>query len=270
MQPITPPNPLTNKLVRLIPKHAIYAEVFGGEGSLLLAKKPSTVEVFNDIDETLVDFFRVLRDKDDFHEFVNLIKNEKHTGVPPPQVIKVFEWFRSACQSFVYKKSWGYTAGEHLSKIDESLALITKRLRLVSIDSVAWEDAIKRYDSESTLLYLNPPPQHGSASKHEMTKRDHKRLINTLLLDVQGKVMISGYNNEVYEPLEDAQWFTDQVEVDSKTIRIWMNYPPVGRKHTRETKLKISRKLTGRTLSKAHRLNISKSRRKTVAQKGKA
>jgi len=37
--------------------------------NLLLAKEPSAVEVYNDIDSGLVNFFRVIRDKDKFKRF---------------------------------------------------------------------------------------------------------------------------------------------------------------------------------------------------------
>jgi len=60
---------MVKKLLPLIPKHHTYVEVFGGAANLLLAKDPSPVEVYNDIDSGLVNFFRVLRDKNKFQKF---------------------------------------------------------------------------------------------------------------------------------------------------------------------------------------------------------
>jgi len=48
------------KLLKYIPPHYVYVEVFGGGASLLFAKKPSPVEVYNDIDVNLVNFFRYI------------------------------------------------------------------------------------------------------------------------------------------------------------------------------------------------------------------
>lgn len=45
------------KLLPLIPPHRIYVEPFGGGANLLLAKEPSLVEVYNDLDSGLVNFF---------------------------------------------------------------------------------------------------------------------------------------------------------------------------------------------------------------------
>lgn len=43
----------------------LFVDVFGGSGSVLAAKKPSVFEVYNDADERLADFFRVLMNEKD-------------------------------------------------------------------------------------------------------------------------------------------------------------------------------------------------------------
>src|SRR5947209_4967208 len=53
---------LASLLVSLLPVHEVYCEVFGGSGALLFAKPPSPLEIFNDLDSGVVQFFRVLRD----------------------------------------------------------------------------------------------------------------------------------------------------------------------------------------------------------------
>ena len=59
----------TQHLLPLIPEHKCYCEVFGGGASLLFAKPPSKVEVYNDIDGDVVAFFRLFHDPVAFKEF---------------------------------------------------------------------------------------------------------------------------------------------------------------------------------------------------------
>ena len=43
------------------PEHRVYVEPFGGMANVLLKKRTAEVEVFNDLDGRVVNFFRVLR-----------------------------------------------------------------------------------------------------------------------------------------------------------------------------------------------------------------
>ena len=56
-------------ILPLLPEHHTYIEVHAGGAALLFAKKPSAVEVYNDIDGDIVAFFRLLRDDKKFAEF---------------------------------------------------------------------------------------------------------------------------------------------------------------------------------------------------------
>src|SRR4030042_339999 len=53
--------PIRNKIIALFPPHLTYVDVFGGSASILIAKPPSIGEVFNDNNEDLVNFFRVVK-----------------------------------------------------------------------------------------------------------------------------------------------------------------------------------------------------------------
>src|SRR6266498_2702565 len=54
---------LRNAIIELLPPHTCYVEVFGGAAWVLFGKPPSDVEVLNDIDQELINFFRVVRTK---------------------------------------------------------------------------------------------------------------------------------------------------------------------------------------------------------------
>ena len=48
-------------IANLMPAHTTYVEVFGGMGAVFFAKRPSQIEIYNDIDDRVVTFFRALR-----------------------------------------------------------------------------------------------------------------------------------------------------------------------------------------------------------------
>lgn len=52
---------LKKTIVNMIPEHLCYCEPFGGAGWVLFAKGPSQVEVYNDINKELINFFKVIK-----------------------------------------------------------------------------------------------------------------------------------------------------------------------------------------------------------------
>src|SRR3989304_2546993 len=64
---------LRKQIISLLPKHTCYVELFSGAAWVLFGKPPSDVEVLNDIDQELITFFRVVKEK-------------------PKELIASFEW----------------------------------------------------------------------------------------------------------------------------------------------------------------------------------
>jgi len=229
---------MVNKLLPLIPKHHIYVEVFGGAANLLLAKEPSPVEVYNDIDSGLVNFFRVIRDKDKFKQFyeqVMLIPYSREEFYycrdtwrdEEDDILRAVKWFVAAGQNFSGQLggSWAYavTASSKgmakrvsgwLSSI-ELLPEVSERFLRVQIEHNDFRKILKAYDTEETFFYLDPPyvleTRKCKAYEHEMSLKDHEDLVD-LLLHIKGKAMLSGYEHNVHKPLEQAGWIKIKIE----------------------------------------------------------
>src|SRR6266545_6715117 len=54
---------LAERIVELLPPHRHYVEPFAGSLAVLLAKPPAPFETVNDLDQQLMTFWRVLRDR---------------------------------------------------------------------------------------------------------------------------------------------------------------------------------------------------------------
>ena len=220
------------KLLPLFPEHKIYVEAFGGGASLLFAKEPSPIEVYNDVDSGLVNFFRVLRDEEQFkrlHMLVSLTPYSReeyyycrdtwHTCTDA--IERAYRWYVVARWSFSgsFGGSWSSTTttsrvgmakpvATWLSIVD-ALPEISSRLKMVQVEHETWERILERYDNADTLFYLDPPyvpdTRRDGKYTHELTGLQHHSLVTTLL-KLQGKVMLSGYASPVYKPLEEAGW----------------------------------------------------------------
>lgn len=226
---------MVNKLLPLFPDHHTYVEPFGGAASLLFAKDPSPVEVYNDIDSDLANFMRVLRDRDgmfpDFYNRACLSPYSRqewlfcrdHLNDDPNPVERARRFFVLARFSFsgLVGQSFGIdvTASkggmvQKASAYQGVLAILPRlgeRLVSVLVENKDFRNLIHVYDSENTFFYVDPPylpeTRKGGYYQHEMTTDDHRELVE-ILRGVKGNVMLSGYPNDLYETLgwERREW----------------------------------------------------------------
>jgi DNA adenine methylase len=209
----------------------VYVEPFGGAANVLLRKPRSEVEVYNDVDDRVVNLFSVIRDPDQFErlrmlldltpyargEFADLLELPP-TDDPVEKARRFFAICRQARggmgMSKLSKNCWAYSrrtrrdmaepVSKYLSAID-GLEDVATRLRTVMIESRPAVELIPRYDGEDSFFYLDPPympeTRHGNKAAtyaHEMTVDDHAALLDRLL-EIKGKAMLSGYAAPLYD-----------------------------------------------------------------------
>ena len=63
---------LSDTIIKMIPKHQAYCEVFAGAAWVFFRKEPSKYETINDLDSELVTFYRVLQNH--IEEFMKQFK----------------------------------------------------------------------------------------------------------------------------------------------------------------------------------------------------
>lgn len=212
--------------------HKRYVEPFAGGASVLIAKRPVEVEVYNDADASLLDFFKVLADEAQFQRFYRRVEALPYSRKlweecrdtwreQDDPVEKVARWFVVARQSFsgIFARSWSsavtatgrgmaMNASSWMSVIKQ-LPEIHARLQRVQFECADFRRILQRYDTPETLFYCDPPyvPDTRRAGEyaHEMSCDDHRDLVD-LLLNLKGYAVLSGYRHEIYRPLELAGW----------------------------------------------------------------
>lgn len=220
------------KLLPLVPPHTIYVEVFGGGASLLLAKEPSVIEIYNDRDSGLVSFFRVLRDPPMFARFYELVALTPYSREEyefcrdtweeaTDDVERAFRWFVVARGSFagIFGIGWGRavtssargmvsTSSAWLTAL-RALPAIHERMMRVQIEHADFREVLCRYDAPETFFHIDPPylpeTRRRGGYTHELTLEDHKDLVE-IVLALQGKAMVAAYDHPIYAPLDAAGW----------------------------------------------------------------
>lgn len=233
------------------PHHRIYVEPFGGGGSVLLRKERSYAEVYNDLDEELVNLFIVTRDHG--AELIRLLeltpfsRKEFVQSYEPTDdrverarrtVIKAFMGFGSNA----IHRITGFRSNSHRSgttpawdwkNYPEALQYIVDRLRGVAIENRDAMELIPTHDSKRTLFYCDPPyvlGTRGNTAKDyefELSDRQHYDLA-ALLHTVKGMVVVSGYPSTLYDDELYADWHRVECQALADGARkrvevLWLN-----------------------------------------------
>lgn len=253
-----------SRLLPLLPRAHTYVEPFGGSAAVLLNREPSPVEVYNDLDGEVVNFFRVLRKQPDelirqisltpYSRYEFALACERRTDVS--NVERARRFYVRINQSRgnmpnAIPSDWQYCVGQSRRGMSgavsawhgniDGLDQVVGRLLRVQIENVSAADLIQRYDTPVTLFYVDPPYVLDARDKasteayvHEMTDEQHIALASTLKA-CKGKVALSGYAHPLYEELYE-DWFVSQWgsraanagngKAGTRTEVLWTNYDP--------------------------------------------
>jgi DNA adenine methylase len=120
----------------------------------------------------------------------------------------------------------------------EHLPDIAQRLLRVQFENAPAEEVIRRYDSNDTLFYCDPPYPHDSRGDHkaygyEMSDEEHGKLA-ALLGKCRAKVAVSSYHSPVNDEYFQG-WRCVEAPAklchSVKTLRrevLFVNYDPAG------------------------------------------
>ncbi len=244
---------LVKYLLPLIPKHKLYCEPFFGGGAVFFAKPKSEVEVINDINGEIVNFFKVIKTK--FALLQSEIKSTLHSRELYKNAMVVYEHpdlftdVKRAWALWVLTNqgfagligSWGFGKDDSkeaalANKRDAFTKEYEDRLTKVQIENNHAIKVISRCDDKETFIYADPP-YIGSDQGHYKgySESDYKELLDTLS-KVKGKFLLSSYPSKILNTyIKKYKWkvqkVTKNVAVTKntdkvKTEMIVMNYDP--------------------------------------------
>lgn len=166
---------LAPQLIELLPPHRTYVEPFAGGAQVFFHKEPSKVEVLNDLDAEVINFYRVCQ----FHH-EELLRYLRFAIVSRRQ----YELFKRQDPSlltdvqraarFIYlqKNSFGgkiegrgqnyhicvsKPSNYNVERLPQLIDAVAERLSRVQLESQPYEKILEAYDRQETLFYCDPP-----------------------------------------------------------------------------------------------------------------
>ena len=204
---------LAPKIADLLPSHRIYVEVFGGAASVLLAKPPSEIEVYNDRNGWLVNFFETVRNnpvqflekcrwlhysRQLYYEWRDQLEQD-FEEVELDSIEAAVRTAYTISSAFVgdptkgwrFDRSGARGGSASWTNIASRVAYLSERLRSVNFDHLDFRECIRNWDCPGTLFFLDPP-YLSTVSKgyYAFTEQDHRDLAQ-MLANIQGKFIMT-------------------------------------------------------------------------------
>jgi len=164
---------LVSTIVKKIPAHRCYCEVFAGAAWLLFKKEPSKVEIINDINKDLVNLYRVIQNHlEEFvryfkwvlvsrEEFGRLKKTDSSTITDIQKAVRFYYLARAGYGGKINHHSFTVSqsrpSGLNLLRIEEDLSAAHLRLSRVYIENRHYSKIFERFDDLDTFFYIDPP-----------------------------------------------------------------------------------------------------------------
>jgi DNA adenine methylase len=199
-------NRLAKQIIERFPEHTTYVEAFAGGAQVFFHKERSKVEVLNDLDGEIVNFYRVCQWHHDelIRHFkfslvsrrqFDLFKITKPATLTDVQRAARFLYLQKTCYGgLVRHKNFGGNViqppGLNLDRLPEIIEKTHDRLARVQIDSLPYEQILEHYDRATTLFYLDPPYYGIKLYNYNFEPEDFKTLAERLK-NLRGKFVLS-------------------------------------------------------------------------------
>jgi DNA adenine methylase len=226
---------LAGSSLGLIPPHRLYCEPFMGGGVIFFAKEPAEVEVINDTNGEIINFYEVLQQN--FKALQKEIVVSLHSRMQHHHAEVIYQnpdmfdrikraWavWMLANGSYGNKLNAGYAYGRvkscHSRTLDNKRKGFSvdyaKRLERVQIESCDALRIIKSRDVAEAFFYLDPPYVGADQGRYDgYTQEDFDALLD-VLTGIKGKFLLSSYRNKTLAEFTlNNNWFTLELKMSS-------------------------------------------------------
>jgi|SRR5579859_1219989 len=199
-------NRLAKRVIEIFPEHLTFVEAFAGGAQVFFRKEPSKIEVLNDLDGEIVNFYRVCQQHHEellrYFKFVvvsrtwfDLLKrSDPSTLTDIQRAARYLYLLRNCFASLILNPSYHRNVVQppsfNLSGLPELIENAHKRLERVQLECAPYEEVIGRFDRNTTLFYLDPPYWGRQLYRHNLGEADFEKLAGQLK-KIRGKFILS-------------------------------------------------------------------------------
>ena len=200
-------------ITSIMPKHYTYIEPFLGAGWVFFSKEKASVEVINDVNGDLINFFEVIRtqynnfekrialtlkSKDLFMEYRQTMSDK--SLLPLERAFRFYYVNQNAFGGLVRYNSKGICNSPYMRHpkrkpggsywVLDKIKKAHERLKDVSIENDDYKIIINKYDTNESLFFLDPPYECKSGKYNGETMFDYDELLNQCR-SIKGKFILT-------------------------------------------------------------------------------
>ncbi len=232
---------LVKTILPLIPKHTLYCEPFCGGAAIFFSKESSTIEVINDTNRELINFYWIVQQ--DFPSLEKLVKATLHSRSLFNDAKVVYEnphmfdpvkrawavWALSVMgfasilnSSYGYDKKGGTVSKKITSKRESFTEELAQRLQNVQIECTDALRIIRSRDTKDSFFYCDPPYYNSNCAHYDgYSLEDFESLLKTLS-QIEGKFLLSSYPSDILKKyIKEFGWYTREIE---QTVTVGNNH----------------------------------------------
>jgi len=225
-------NMLRHILPNLPEDHKLYGEPYFGGGAVFFGKPVSEIEVINDLNKEVINFYRILKERyEELYEkiAITLHSREQHRWASMiyanydyfSKIERAWAFWTLSLQSFAsnliggwaYDKASGSIERRLRNKVDSMSREYSERLRSTQIECNDAIKVIKSRDAKDSLFYCDPPYFNSEMGHYEgFSEDDFERLLTTLA-NIEGRFLLSSYPSDLLDKFaKKHKWHQIKVE----------------------------------------------------------